>query len=218
MSEKPFVPAAGSHGLLPLYDLFTKLLGVERSHRRLLDQAAIRPGDRVLEIGCGTGNLAILAKRLNPVAEILGIDPDPKALARARQKAQRGGVPVRFDLAFSEQLPFPEASFDRVLSAFMLHHVQPAAKVLALREAFRVLKPGGSLHLADFDEGEHHPGGFLASIFHHRHGSSSHHIVLGLMRDAGFTDSQEVAHQTVILGRIAYYKAVRPPWPPPAAA
>jgi len=215
MCAKPFIPGAGSDWLLPLYDPLTRLLGVEQCYRHLLGQASISSGNRVLEIGCGTGNLIILAKRLNPGAEFIGIDPDPKALARARRKAQRGGVPVRFDLAFSEQLPFPEASFDRVLSVLMLHHIQPAAKLLALREAFRVLKPGGSLHLADFDKGERHSGGFLARILHSRHGFTLPHIVLDLMRDAGFTDSQEVGRQNFVLGQIAYYKGVLPPSPLP---
>jgi len=215
---KTYVSAAGRDWLLSFYDPFTKLLGVEASHRKLIDQAAISSGHRVLEIGCGTGNLAILAKRLNPAAEVVGIDPDPKALARARRKAQRSGAAIQFDLGFSEELPYPDASFDRVLSAFMLHHLQPDAKLLAVQEACRVLKPGGSLHLADFDEGQHHRGGFLASILHSRHGSSSHHIVLGLMRDAGVAHSQEVADEAFILGRIVYYKAVRPPSPPSTAA
>ena len=125
-------------------------------------------------------------------------------------KAQRTGATIQFDVGFSEELPYSDASFDRVLSAFMLHHVRSDAKLPTIREACRVLKPGGSLHLADFDEGQHHWDGFLASVLHSRHGSSSHQIVLGLMGDAGFQAPQEVAHETLTLGRIVYYKAVRP--------
>ncbi len=213
-TRKTYLSAAGKDWLLPFYDPFTKLLGVETVHSKLIRQAAISSGHRVLEIGCGTGNLAILAKRLSPAAEVAGTDPDPKALARARQKAQRRGAALQFDPGFAEELPYPDASFDRVLSAFMLHHVKPEGKPLALRQAFRVLKPGGSLHLVDFEEGQHRAGGlhgFIASIVHSRHGSSPQHIVLGLIQGAGFKDSQEVAHETTIMGRIVYYKAIRPP-------
>ena len=207
---KPYLSAAGRDWLLPFYDIVTKLLGVQAFHRKLIDQAVISSAHRVLEIGCGTGSLAILAKQLNPGADVVGMDPDPKALARARRKAQRTGATIQFDVGFSEELPYPDASFDKVLSAFMLHHVRSDAKLPTIREACRVLKPGGSLHLADFGEGQHHWGGFLASVLHSRHGSSSHQIVLGLMGDAGFEAPQEVAHETLTLGRIVYYKAVRP--------
>ena len=219
MSERHFVPAAGRDWLLPIYDPVTTLLGVGRIHRRLLGQAAIAAGSRVLEVGCGTGNLSILAKRLNPAADVTGIDPDPKALARAHRKAQRGRVVVQFDLAYGEQLPFVDASFDRVLSALMLHHLDSTAKVPALLEVCRVLKPGGSLHLADFDAGDHGRGlhGFLASLLHARHARVVRSQVLDLMQDAGLAHSQEVARHASVMGPIVYYRAVRFPSSKPGA-
>jgi ubiquinone/menaquinone biosynthesis C-methylase UbiE len=147
VTRKTYLPAAGKDWLLPFYDPFTKLFGVEAAHRRLIKQATISPDNRVLEIGCGTGNLSILLKRLNPAVQVVGIDPDRKALARARRKAQQRGAAIQFDQGFSEELPYPDASFDKVFSAFMLHHVRPDAKSASLREAFRVIKPRGSLHL-----------------------------------------------------------------------
>jgi ubiquinone/menaquinone biosynthesis C-methylase UbiE len=165
--ECTYVSAEGKDWLLPLFDPLTQLLGVQTYHRELINQATVSPGQRVLEIGCGTGNMAILAKTMAPTTELVAIDPDLKALARARRKAQRRRAQIEFDRAFSEELAYPDASFDRVLSAFMLHHVKPDAKPLTLREAYRVLKPGGSLHLLDFVEGEEPSGGlhgFLARI------------------------------------------------------
>jgi SAM-dependent methyltransferase len=232
-NEKPYLPAAGSDWLLPFYDLFTRLTGVRAAHRRLLEQAALQPGYRILEIGCGTGNLAILARRLNPSVEVLGIDPDPKALSRARRKAQRARFPIEFREAFSQQLPFPDASFDRVLSAFMLHHVLPDAKIPTLREALRVLKPGGSLHLLDFEAGAHPRGLSFRRLLHphgesHPHGASHrshphgeshpHHGAPDLMQEAGFADPARVAGQKSLLGAVAYYSASRPPGTDPVAA
>ncbi len=219
MSDPPYVPAAGRDWLLPLYDPFTKLVGAERFHRRLLGQAAVAPGDRVLEIGCGTGNLSLLAKRLHPQADVTGIDPDPQALARAGRKAERRGLTVHFEQAYAERLPFPAASFDIVLSALMLHHLASDTKLLALREARRVLTPGGSLHLVDF-AGAGHAGGlhaWLARLAHAHHGETPQGSVRGLMDEAGFAGAQEIAQHTGILGRIAYYQAVAPASSPPVA-
>lgn len=207
---KAWVPAAGRDWLLPFYDPLTRLLGVEASHRTLIAQAALGTGHRVLEMGCGTGNLAILAKWVHPEVGVTGIDPDPRALARARRKADRRGVAVEFHRGFAEQLPYPDASFDRVLSAFMLHHVPRDARLPAVREARRVLAAGGSLHLVDFAAGGHHRGGILASMLHGHQRSSHQDQALALMQEVGLADAREVARETRILGPIAYYTAVRP--------
>jgi len=212
-TNKPYLPATGKDWLLPIYDPLTRLFGVEGFHKELIRQAGISPGYRVLEIGCGTGSLAILVKKQNPDVEVVGIDPDPGALARARHKAQRKRLSLQFDLGFSEKLPYHDASFDRMLSAFMFHHISPEGKPLTLNEAYRLLKPGGSLHLLDFEETQQPGSGLhsrLARIAHSRHGSSVQPIVLRLMQEADFKDCQVVAHDSTIVGRIVYYKAMRP--------
>lgn len=141
---KGYLPGMGHDWMLVLYDPLHRLLGLGSYHRTLLEQAGIQPGHRVLEIGCGTANLAVLAKRLTPDADLVGVDPDPKALNRARRKAARAGLSLRLDQGFTQDLPYPDASFDRVLSAFMFHHLQPNQKEKALREVRRVLTPTGS--------------------------------------------------------------------------
>lgn len=211
--HKNYVPGMRHDLLLPLYDPLHRLLGMGSFHRPLVDQAEIQPGHRVLEIGCGTGNLALLAKRLHPDAEVVGLDPDPKALARARRKAGRKVLPVRLDRGFAQELPYPDASFDRVLSAFMFHHLGPDEKEEALREVRRVLKPGGSLHLLDLGEAKASSGGFMTHR-PHRNGrplDDSGDRILRLMRDAGLADPMEVAYRVKRgLGRVVYYRATVP--------
>ena len=87
--QRTYLPAAGKDSLLPLYDVMTRLMGADKARLELLERAKIRPGHRVLEVGCGTGSLLIQLKRLCPDTEVVGLDPDPKALARARRKAAR---------------------------------------------------------------------------------------------------------------------------------
>ncbi len=125
MSERTqdFIPAAGTDWLLPLYDPVDHLLRGGRAKECLLRQAAIPAGARVLDVGCGTGTLAILTKRQHPDAMVVGVDPDPKALALAQRKAARRGVEVTFDQGYCQELPYPDENFDVVLSSMMLHHL-----------------------------------------------------------------------------------------------
>ncbi len=211
--RKTYVPGMGHDRLLPLYDPLCRLLGMAKVHRPLVDQAGIRPGQRVLEIGCGTGNLALLVKRLHPDAEVVGLDPDPKALARARRKSERRALNVQLARGFAEQLPYPDGSFDRVLSAFMFHHLGPNEKEATLREVRRVLKPGGSLHLLDFGGAKVSSDGFMARLSHRNEllRDNFGDRIPTLMREAGLTDPTEVDHRVRrVLGRVTYYRAVVP--------
>ena len=210
--RKPYLPAMGHDRLLPLYDPLQRLLGMESVHRQLVNQARIQPDQRILEIGCGTGNLAILIKRLHPGAEVVGIDPDPKALARAQRKARRKTLYVHLDRGFAEELPYSDASFDLVVSALMFHHLGPEEKEKTLEEARRVLKPGGSLHLVDFGGATARSDGFLARL-HNRSERLRYNFgdrIPMLMREAGFADPTEVAHRVTIAGRFTYYRASTP--------
>jgi ubiquinone/menaquinone biosynthesis C-methylase UbiE len=208
-SRRAYLPAAGHAWALPLYDPIVKLLGGEAARRTLVEQAALRPGDRVLDLGCGTGGLTLLIKRLHPYVEVVGLDPDPQALARARRKAARAGVALQLDQGFGDELPYPDASFDRVLSAFVLHHVPPDEKEPTLREVRRVLAPGGALHLVDFGGPDPKVGGVLTRWIH-----ANHHLrdnfgdrIPALLRQAGLTDAQMVSHRRMLLGHIAYFRA-----------
>lgn len=214
-SRRTYIPAAGHDWALPLYDPFVKLFGGARARKALLDQAAIQPGHRVLDIGCGTGDLVTLIKRLHSDVDVVGLDPDPKALARARRKAERAAVTIQLDQGFSDELPYPDASFDRVFSSFMLHHLQAGEKERTLREVRRVLKPGGSLHLLDFGGPESRQNGLLARLFHSNHTlkDNSDSRIIALMSQAGFANPKVVRRQAMLFGKIAYYQASAVPEP-----
>ncbi len=208
---RSYLPAMGRDWLLPLYDPFTRALGVRTAHRRLIEQADPRPGYRVLEIGCGTGNLLLLLKRLHPDAVGTGLDPDPRALARAGRKARRADLTVRLDRGFASELPYPDASFDRVVSAFMFHHLEPADRLAVLREVRRVLAPGGSLHLLDFGGAGEGSEGLPARLAHrsHRLHDNFGDRIPTLMREAGLVDPAETGHRVGLLGRYTYWRAHR---------
>ena len=206
---RTFIPAAGKDWLLPLYDPFLRLLGAAAIKRPLIDQAAIQPGCRVLDIGCGTGSLTVDIKRLHPLAEVTGVDPDPKALAIATRKANQAGVSVTFDQGFGDRLAYADASFDRVFSSLMFHHLTRDEKLATLAEVRRVLKPGGSLHLLDFCP----PRGTMARVAAHLFHRTAHAHdnidggVPAFMSEAGLTGAEEVSHRATLVGSIACYRA-----------
>ena len=209
--QRTFLPAAGRDIFLPLYDPLVSLMGASRAREELIKQASIQPNQRVLDLGCGTGTLVVLLKRKYPAAQIVGLDPDPKALHRAKKKVKRAGVAVQLDEGFADELPYDEGTFDRVLSSFMLHHLEEPEREKTLREVMRVLKPGGSFHLLDFAGGEDRARGRwgrLIDSHSHLEGNSQKRI-LQLIKRAGFTNAEKVKDGSMLFGLMptAYYKA-----------
>lgn len=171
-----------------LYDLMAWLLtfGRERAFReKLLDLARLESGESVLDVGCGTGTLAIAAKRqVGPTGTVCGVDASPEMLARAGKKATGAGVEVAFKSGAAQALPFADAQFDAVLNTLMLHHLPRKGRDQCAREMRRVLKPGGRLLAVDFGSSGQGKRGFLAHF--HRHGHVALHDLTALLGNVGF--------------------------------
>jgi ubiquinone/menaquinone biosynthesis C-methylase UbiE len=170
------------------YDLLAWLLtgGRERAFReRLIELAAVEPGDSVLDIGCGTGTLAIVSTRhVGPTGSVYGIDASPQMIARATQKARKAGAPAVFQLAAAERLPFPDARFDVVLSTLMFHHLPRNTRKQCTTEIRRVLKRQGRVLVVDFGKPQARHG--LLAHFH-RHGHVAVEDIESVLTNAGFT-------------------------------
>ena len=146
-----YVPALAYHRLTPLYDRVVAATTREQEVKRaLIVQATIRPEHVVLDLASGTGTLALWIKQTTPGASVVGVDADPAMIAIATTKVERTGVVVPFRKGVASDLPYPAGQFDRVVSSLFFHHLSPADKVRAVHEVWRVLKPGGELHVADW--------------------------------------------------------------------
>jgi ubiquinone/menaquinone biosynthesis C-methylase UbiE len=157
-----------------------------RLREKMLRLARIAEGEAVLDVGCGTGTLAILAKRrAGAGGDVCGVDASPEMIERARQKARKAGSEVAFEIAPAQSLPFADHRFDLALATMMLHHLGRPARAQCLRELARVLKPGGRVLVIDF-ESSGEKRGFLAHL-HRRHGHVAALDVDALLADAGFT-------------------------------
>ncbi|MGH7772501.1 MAG: class I SAM-dependent methyltransferase [Candidatus Binatia bacterium] len=211
-----YIPALRYHWLTTFYDpLLRWTLRESTFKRRLVEQARIEGGHRVLDLGCGTGTLTLLIKSHYPKAEVLGLDADPKVLEAARAKSARARLKVGFDHGVAFELPYPDASFDRVISSLFFHHLTHGNKELTLRESFRVLRPGGQLHIADWGKAQNMlmRAAFLLVQMLDGFTTTADNVrglLPELVQAAGFESVQESARYMTIVGSLSLYAGRKP--------
>lgn len=214
-SNSEYVPALSFNWLTPYYDAVIGTTTRERTFKQaLIRQAGIKAGQHVLDLASGTGTLALWIKQSQPSATVTGVDGDPAILSIAKRKAQKANVSVQFDQALSYNLPYPAAHFDRVLSSLFFHHLTWENKQRTAHELFRVLKPGGQLHVADWG----YPAnalmrGLFLSVqlldgFKNTQDNVSGKLI-ELFKQAGFAEVAQRKTFSTIYGTMALYSAVK---------
>ena len=215
MNERPepYIPALKYERLTALYDPVLRWTMREAAFKqRLVQQAGIEAGHRVLDLGAGTGTLTLLVKRLHPEAEVVGLDGDEQVLAIARAKAEQAALAVSFDRGLASDLPYPDHSFDRVLSSLVFHHLTRDQKERALREVRRVLRPGGELHVADWGKPPNRllRAAFLLVQVLDGFETTSDNVAGRLpdfFRRAGFSEVRQTTQFATVFGALSLYQA-----------
>lgn len=211
-----FIPALAYSGLTRFYDPVVRWTTRERTIKaRLLIRADIRAGHRVLDLGCGTGTLAVAIKASAPRADVVGLDADEEGLALARNKSAAVGAGISFIRWVATLLPFADGAFDRVVSSLFFHHLERDAKERTLREIHRVLAPQGELHIADWGRPSNPVMrvAFLSVQFLDGFATTTDNVrglLPALVESCGFTHVLETQRYATLCGTLSLVRAVRP--------
>lgn len=216
MKSNAYIPALRFDWLTGFYDsILSGTLKEEAFKRMLIEQAAIEPTHRVLDLGCGTGTLTIMLKEACPDATILGLDGDPKVLDIARAKVEASGVDVELHQGLAFDPPFEPRSFDKIVSSLVFHHLHTDDKRRTLAHTRELLRPGGELHIADWGKAQNglmrvaFLGVQLLDGFATTSDNVRGHLV-PMMQEAGFLDVSETHRAMTMLGTLSLYRATAP--------
>ncbi len=221
--ERTYVPALGFGVLTRLYDPMLRATLREATFKgALVAQAAVTRGMRVLDLGAGTGTLTLMLCDGASGACVIGVDGDGEILRQAHAKGVAAGTGVELQRAMAYALPYRDGAFDRVVSSLLFHHLSPADKRGTLREVWRVLAPGGELHVADWGRPQN---ALMRALFFGVQlldgFATTAESVAGalpdLLRDAGFVDVRETTAFATIFGTLSLYRATRPQGAPLAS-
>ena len=215
-SSRSYVPALGIHFLTRFYDPIVRItLREDRFRRLLIEQARVEPGQRVLDLGCGTGTLTILLKQACPDASVAGLDGDFQTLEIARRKIAAAGLSIDLQRAMTFAPPYAPRSFDRVLSSLVFHHLTTANKRRTFAAVRELLRPGGELHVADWGKPQNalmqlaFLGVRLLDGFETTRDNAEGRLV-ELIQEAGFRSVAETHHEMTVFGTLSLYRAIAP--------
>ncbi len=210
-----YIPALGYDRLSNFYDRTIRwTMPEEKFRRKLVRQVNLQAGEKVLEFGFGTASQTILLKRQTPEAEIIGVDIDPKIRELAWEKVQKAGLEIQLDLYDGQNLPYPDAMFDKVVSSLVFHQLDRTEKALSLLRIHRVLKPGGELHIGDWGKARHLGMRLAFLLVQLLDGfKTTNDNVKGLLPEmiaiAGFENVKETGYINTAIGTYSFYKAER---------
>ncbi len=190
------------------YDFHTGLLGLGPkgpNSKMVIELANVKPGDRVLDVGCGTGSLTLTAQSYaGPSGKVYGIDASPEMIEVAKKKASRSGLEVVFEVGLIEELGFPDATFDLVISRLAIHHLPDDLKRRGFAEILRVLRPGGHLLIADFNPPTNPVLKHIMSVVVGPHMMQTNIWILPpMLRNAGFVEVTSGPTRSIFLAFVS---------------
>ena len=210
-----YVPALRFSWPTAIYDPVVRWTTRESVVKKaLVDQAKLTTGMSVLDLASGTGTLAIIIKRKFPDVDVVGVDGDPRILQIAQAKADSANVKIEFDQGLATQLPYDDSSYDRVFSTLFFHHLGNSDKTRAFAEIFRVLKPGGQLHVADWGK----PTNFLMRLLFYPiqwldgFANTKDNVegqLPNIIQHSGFNDVQIDKQFSTVFGTLTLYRALK---------
>lgn len=215
-NPKNFIPALRYHAFTRFYDTVVRFTTRETMFKTaLVKQSVSHPGERLLDLGCGTGTLTMMMAENEAELQVVGVDTDPTTLEKAQKKLSSFGNRVSLQQGFAQQLPFKRDSFVIVVSSLFFHHLTKAQKIETLKEIFRVLKLGGRLHIADWGK----PSSFVQQVLFivvqlldrfETTQDSVENALPKLIKDSGFTHIANRHFFPTPLGTIRLFQAIRP--------
>ena len=215
METNKYIPALRFDWLTTIYDPIVRLTTRETAFKTaLVTQIKVGPGDGVLDLACGTGTLAVMVKNAHPKTSVVGIDGDERILVLAKDKADKAEVEIEFDRGLSFELPYPDESFDCVVSSLFFHHLTRNNKLRTLREVKRILKPNGELHIADWGLPENVLMKFTSIGIKLLDGveTTSHNfdgLLPSFVSECGFREVKETSHFNTLFGTIRLLMAIK---------